>query len=69
MIVITNGVEYIYLDDQHQIQKTTDISKAKTFTFQGKTSRQPRAFMLTTRKHSVSVTNAERKNVSRKPRE
>ena len=35
MIVITNGTEYIYLDDQHQIQKTTDISKAKTFTFQG----------------------------------
>ena len=35
MIVITNGTEYIYLDEEHQIQKTTDISKAKTFTFQG----------------------------------
>lgn len=35
MIVITNGTEYIYLDDQHQIQKTTDLTKAKTFTFQG----------------------------------
>ena len=35
MIVITNGTEYIYLDEDHQIQKTTDISKAKTFTFQG----------------------------------
>ena len=35
MIVITNGTEYIYLDKEHQIQKTTDISKAKTFTFQG----------------------------------
>lgn len=34
MIVITNGTEYIYLDEDHQIQKTTDISKAKTFTFQ-----------------------------------
>ena len=30
MIVITNGTEYIYLDDQHQIQKTTDLTKAKT---------------------------------------
>lgn len=29
MIVITNGTEYIYLDEDHQIQKTTDISKAK----------------------------------------
>lgn len=35
MIVITNGTEYIYLDEEHQIQKTTDISKAKTFTFKG----------------------------------
>ena len=35
MIVITNGTEYIYLDDQHQIQKTTDLTKAKTFTFPG----------------------------------
>ena len=35
MIVITNGTEYIYLDDQHQIQKTTDLTKAKTFSFQG----------------------------------
>lgn len=23
MIVITNGTEYIYLDEEHQIQKTT----------------------------------------------
>lgn len=35
MIVITNGTEYIYLDEEHQIQKTTDLTKAKTFTFQG----------------------------------
>lgn len=32
MIVITNGTEYIYIDEQHQIQKTTDISRAKEFT-------------------------------------
>ena len=35
MIVITNGAEYIYLDDQHQIQRTTDITKARKFTFSG----------------------------------
>lgn len=33
MIVITNGTEYIYIDEQHQIQKTTDINRAKEFTF------------------------------------
>ena len=59
MIVITNGTEYIYLDEEHQIQKTTDIS----------TSRQPRAFMPMTRKHSVSVTDERRKSVSQRPQE
>lgn len=31
MIVITNGTEYIYIDEQHQIQRTTDLTKAKAF--------------------------------------
>lgn len=35
MIVITNGTEYIYIDEQHQIQRTTDLTKAKAFTFAG----------------------------------
>lgn len=35
MIVITNGTEYIYIDADGEIQKTTDLTKAKTFTFQG----------------------------------
>lgn len=34
MIVITNGTEYIYIDADGEIQKTTDLTKAKTFTFQ-----------------------------------
>lgn len=75
MIVITNGTEYIYLDEEHQIQKTTDISKAKTFTFKGcsifirENVKQPRAFMPMTRKHSVSVTDERRKSVSQRPQE
>lgn len=35
MIVITNGTEYIYTDEQHQIQRTTDLTKAREFTFAG----------------------------------
>lgn len=35
MIVITNGTEYIYTDENGEIQKTTELSKAKTFTFGG----------------------------------
>ena len=35
MIVITNGTEYIYIDADGDIQKTNDLTKAKTFTFQG----------------------------------
>lgn len=35
MIVITNGTEYIYTDENHQIQRTTDLTKARQFTFAG----------------------------------
>ena len=75
MIVITNGTEYIYLDEEHQIQKTTDISKAKTFTFKGcsifirENVKATKAFMPMTRKHSVSVTDERRKSVSQRPQE
>lgn len=35
MIVITNGIEYIYTDSNNEIQRTTDINGAKKFTFGG----------------------------------
>ena len=35
MIVVTNGTEYIYIDSNGEIQRTTDITKARKFTFSG----------------------------------
>ena len=75
MIVITNGTEYIYLDEEHQIQKTTDISKAKTFTFKGcsifirENVKATKGFYAYDTEHSVSVTDERRKSVSQRPQE
>ena len=75
MIVMTNGTEYIYKTNSIRFRKQRisagqrNLHLAKAAYFYSKMSRQPRAFMPTTQKNSVSVTNAERKRVFPKLRE